>query len=696
MRLCHLVKNKKIIIFFFIFFIVLQISTSAEGTYNSYNYDVWKNSVPSAAGYLPYQIITGNTLGVGQLTNPKDLYVRNNLIYLLDSGNNRIIILDSDFKIVKIIVPTNSKSIIRFKDAEGIFVDTNLNIYVADTSAKTVYIMDNNGVVKANIDRPSSNILPPGFNYQPTKVIIDSAGIVYIVSKGSYSGALQFDSNYNFLGFYGNERVAVTLDVLRKQFLRNFMTLSQKDSTERFVPNTFTNFDIDAQDFIYTCSNNTDKKGQVKKLNPLGDNILWYQSYGNMQQYGDLESYYDNQVGEIDTVISDVKVDNNGFIDILDTTYDRIFQYDQNSNLLFVFGGKSNQVGCLNQPVAIESINDKIIVLDSTNGDLTIYKETPYCTEVHKAVLLFNDGKYNETLNLWKNVIKYDSNFTVANIGLGKALEKTGQYQKSLNYFKAANDKADYSECYSLYRSIVLSEYFNVILVIIILLSVILFLIFFIRKKSKKNDFLTEISKNKYPFYTMMHPFKGFDYLKQEKKTSLLFANLIVILFFVVQIISRQNTGFLFNPNKISDFNLLLMIVTTFGFFVLWVVNNWALCTLFEGKGSFKEIWIFSAYAMLPFVILMIPVIVLSNIFVTEEAAFMNFANFIVYGWTGICLFMAIKEVHQYSFKKTIAVIFATLLGMCLTVLLFSIIYSVVMQFVGFVSDIVNEMIMRW
>jgi tetratricopeptide (TPR) repeat protein len=694
MRLCHLMKNK-VIIFLFTFVLVLQISATAEGTYNNYNYDVWKKSVPAAAGYLPSQVLTGNTLGIGQMSASKDLYVRNNLIYLLDSGNNRIVVLDANFKYIRSIVPSNSKGNIKFKDAEGIFVDTNLNIYVADTSAKTVYIMNSSGLITANIDRPTSNILPPGFNYQPIKVIVDSAGIVYVVSKGSFSGALQFDKTYNFLGFYGNERVSITLDVIRQQLLRNFMTSAQKSNTERFVPNTFTNFDIDAQDFIYTCSNNDTKIGQVKKLNPLGDNILWYQSYGTLQTYGDLESYYDSQVGSVATVISDVKVDSNGFINLLDTTNDRVFQYDQNSNLLFVFGGKSNQVGCLNQPVAIESINDKILVLDSTNGDLTVYKETPYCSQVHKAVLLFNDGKYSQTLGLWKDVIKYDSNFTVANIGLGKALEKTGQYQKSLDYFKVANDKADYSDCFGQYRSIVLNQYFNIILILIILLLALFFFLRFVRKKNKIDDHLEFISKNKYPFYTMMHPFKGFGYLKQEKKTSLLFANIIIFLFFVVEIISRQNTGFLFNSNKISDFNLMLMMVTSFGFFILWVISNWALCTLFEGKGSLKEIWIFSAYALLPLVLLMIPVVILSNIFILDESAFMNFALFIMYAWTGICLFMAVMEVHQYSFKKTILVILVTLLGMCLTVLLFSIIYSVVMQFVGFISDIANELILR-
>lgn len=675
-----------------------QMSASAEGTYNSYIYNDQNEAVPSPQGYVAEKVLYGFDLGVNSLNQPSDLFVQGNNLYILDSGNSRIIEVDQNYKLLRVIIPKNQNKQLVFGNAKGMFVDHNNNIYVADSGKQLIYIFDNNGNLKNSIGKPKSDLITSSYIFDPQQVVVDSSGIIYVCSEGSYQGALVFNQKLNFMGFFGAEQVTLDLQQIYEDLLRPFMTYDQKLHTERHVPEAFSGFTIDNEDFIYTAlnppDNAADNRDVIKKLNPLGNNILWYKQ-NQMQEIGDIDKYYDSKGNYIRSKINDISISPDGSINALDTSKDKIFQYDQNSNLLFVLGGAGNQKGTLAQPVAVADFDNCILVLDSKYDSITIYKPTSFCVNVHKAVTMFNQGNYAQSYDLWKEILKYDRNYTLANIGMGKALQKLGKYGESLNYFKLANNKTDFSDCYSLYRSEILNKYFTPIAIILALLIIVLFILHKARKKKKIRDYDIKFTKSKYVFYTILHPFKGFGYLKDEKKGSLLYANMIVLLFFIAEIISRQNTGYLFNPNRVEDFNIVVVVIMTIGLFVLWVASNWAICTLFNGEGSFKEIWIFSAYALLPIVLLTIPVVLLSNYFTLDEQSFYGFCMIIMYGWTAICLFMAIKEVQQYTFKQTVGAIIATLVGICVLVVIVSIVYSIIAQFITFISDLYGEAFLR-
>lgn len=697
MKLFHFIKPKKLIFIVIMLIALSQTAALAEGPYINYTYDFWGKAVPSAAGYLPVSVISGSSLNIGEFKNPGDMCFRDGVLYLLDSGNSRIVELDGSFKLINTLSPTDvDNNNIIFQEATGIFVDERKDIYIADKSAKAVYILNEKGVLVSRIEKPESDILPPGFDYQPYKVLADSAGMVYVISKGCYSGALQFDQKHDFTGFFGSEKVAVTAQLIRDLLWKRIMSKEQASKMVRYVPVDYNNFDIDPEDFIYTCRNDVQNQvGQIRKLNPLGENILWYFETGFSQIFGDQEHYWDYQSGYIDSVIIDVDVSDQGFINILDSRRGRVFQYDQNSNLLFAFGGKSNQQGTFKNPVSIESIGEKIAVLDNSTASLTVFNPTPYAQDVHKADILFNDGRYVAALQLWENALKYDHNYELANIGIGKAYEKQGRSKDALGFFKQANDRYDYSNAFYQYRSDMLHKYFPFFMLGIILLVILPFIIGRIMRKYKKDEYSLNVGKFRYPFYTMLHPFKGFSELKTEKKGSLTAANIIVFLFFTVSILIRQNTGFSFNYNKMEDFNILYTALGTMGLFVLWAVSNWSVSTLMEGEGKFTEIWIFSAYAILPFVLLMIPVTIISNFLTKDEAAFFYLADFITYAWAAVCLIVAIKEVHQFTLKRTILIILLTILGIALMVVLYSIVYSMFFQLIGFIKTIINEIMLR-
>ena len=283
----------------------------------------------------------------------------------------------------------------------------------------------------------------------------------------------------------------------------------------------------------------------------------------------------------------------------------------------------------------------------------------------------------------------------LANSGYGKALLDEGNYEEAMYYLKLGDNREDYSVALDSVRSDVMSSIFPVIMVVIILAILAYFIVPRILRKYRKNEYEKKVSKWKYPFHLMAHPINGYTDLKFEKKGSLLVANIILLCFFIVSIIVQQSTGYLFNDNDLESFNIVFTFLASVGIFAFFVVAQWAVSVLMDGEGTFKEIWIFTAYALLPYVLLMIPITLLSNVMTLDQSAFLTMANIIAYAWTGLGILLSTREAHQFSMLKTIVLLFLTVVGMFFVILIIGIVYSMLARLAGFITQIYTELSLR-
>jgi len=674
------------------------IEDMKEVPYYQYNYDVYMNEIPSAAGYYPINAIKGEDIGVGAFKNPTDIYVDSkNDVYIMDSGNKRIVICDMNFNLKKIINKFSYENEnIQLIEPEGIYVDKKGLIYICDKGSKQVYIIDQNGKIIRTITKPVSDLKAAQKDFVPFKVAVDNAGVIYVLSLGSYEGAYMFDQNGTFLGFYGSNKVVVTWQLLVDRFWKSILSKEQKSSMVRYLPTECTSIDFGMDGFIYTCSNISDvSQGEIRKLNYQGDNILWYKKIGQTRDFGDIPKYYGKELE--DTYFIDIDVTKEGFINALDYERGRIFQYDQNSNLLFICGGKGDQIGTFRDPVAVDSINNTLLVLDKLKGTITVFEETKLGKLVHEATILYNEGKYDEAKSLWEQVHKMDFNFALAQVGLGKALLRMNKYEDAMYYFKLANDKDDYSEAKENLRNEFLKRNFGIIATLFIIFIVVIYIIV---KKFKKQvtaeEILTKrISKYKFPIHTMLHPFRGFEELKEERKGSIWLSLLIIFLFFIISVINRQYTGFIFNPYRQDKINILSLFSSTVGIFFFWVLSNWMVTTLMEGEGKFDEVWIFSAYALLPYIICTIIAVIMSQFMIADEAMFINFVRMIGTLWAALCMFNATKAVHQFSGGKTVAAMIVSVIGVGIILFIIVLMLTLFGQLIDFFINIYNELLLR-
>jgi hypothetical protein len=199
----------------------------------------------------------------------------------------------------------------------------------------------------------------------------------------------------------------------------------------------------------------------------------------------------------------------------------------------------------------------------------------------------------------------------------------------------------------------------------------------------------------KFPFHVILHPFDGFWDLKYENKGKVRVALIILALLVLNVILQRQFSGFLVNFNDPRTLNSLDDIQFTVLPFFLFCISNWSITTLMEGEGKFKEIVMATGYALLPIVIVNLPLTFISRLMTQEETAFYYLINSFAAFWFMYLLFVGIMTVHQYTAAKTVLTLVLTVIAMGIVVFLGTLAFSMGMQIYYFIYDIYRELIFR-
>lgn len=338
----------------------LAVTSAADEPYIGYNYDWWGDPIPSQNGFVVEDVVSGTDMGLTTLAEPNDLFVHDETgrFYIADTKNNRIIETDSSFseentRIISELtysdIFTEEMSKVKkttFSAPMGVFARTDKNghtlIYVADSANERVVAFNEDLEIEMEYVRPSSDVYDAQVTFNPNKVVVDSAFNVYVVVPSITQGAVQFSADGTFNGYYGANRVNATAEVIAQQFWKLIYTREQIIAMKKNVSIEIANVDIDDEGFIYTVTESrTSDTDILKKLNPAGTNIFTNLGFDEYI-FGDfMQIYYKGK--NYTSAITDVEVDSEGNIYLLDFATGRVFQYSNECDLLFIFGGLGTQ-----------------------------------------------------------------------------------------------------------------------------------------------------------------------------------------------------------------------------------------------------------------------------------------------------------------------------------------------------------------
>jgi hypothetical protein len=325
---------------------------------------------------------------------------------------------------------------------------------VADTDNERIVALDSGKLVKV-IANPVSEMLADDYAFFPLKVCVDYAGRVYSIARGMFQGIMVFDAEGEFTGFFGTINVQISA---WQKIWRKLSTKAQRSRQTLFIPTEFTGVDAAEDGFIFASNKDPQGEQAVRRLNPKGEDVI---KRGMLNNLGGDVVFRDGSGYLEPSVIVDVNVRQGGIYSILDSKRGRIFTYDHEGNLLYIFGGMGSQEGTFRIPAALESSGAMMMVLDSYRCEIITFKATDYGKLINEAVELRFNGDEALAVEKWREVLKLNETFELANSGIGKAYLTAGDNLLAMRHLKLGMNRRYYSIAFKRYRNDWLSANFG-------------------------------------------------------------------------------------------------------------------------------------------------------------------------------------------------------------------------------------------
>ncbi len=698
------------------------ISPQAAGAYTPYQTeykDGFGQAVRTQMAYLPGGAFGRDILvpdpkdpsktPYSPLQKPQDLFIDSqDRLYVADTGNNRIVLFDRAGKLLRIFEVKESP----LSQPQGVFVDGEGLIYVADTGNRRVVKLDADGKLLQEFKRPDSKFLPESFKYDPVKLVVDKRGFLYVVTLGGYQGLLQLKPDGGFQSFFGASQTAYSFADSIKRLLYT-KEMYQREIAKR--PGSITSVTADQDGFLYTVTKEV-AKGQVRKHNIAGLDMLAGKSDfggGGSRRFG--ETFHRGDEPQL----SDLTVDGDGNITVIDAKLNVVSQYDASGNLLFYWGSSLKtadaKLGVVKSPTAIASDSaGSLYVLDGSNNLIQSFRLSEFGALVHEANRLTQDGQYEQSSKLWNEVLRLNAHYTPALLGLAKAAYKQGDYARAQELFLEAGHTGGYSDAFWQSRLEWFQRNFGVLMNAAVIAAVVLYALKRVvrivrnrrdRGSSQQASAFAEWrgwtplkrlgSELRHAFYILKHPIDGFSSIRYERKAGPAGSLVMLLSALAAYGFIQAGTGFVFNPSVILDVNLVATFAQFGVLWAGWVVCNYLVSSIIKGEGRFRDVAYGSAYALFPLVLAGIPLTLLSNVMTLSEASIYHFLHFAMYAWVVLLLFWKVQSIQNYSFGETIVSVTLSVVTMAACGVLLFIVYGLTSELWSFIHSIYQEVSIR-
>lgn len=210
--------------------------------------------------------------------------------------------------------------------------------------------------------------------------------------------------------------------------------------------------------------------------------------------------------------------------------------------------------------------------------------------------------------------------------------------------------------------------------------------------KMKLNNFFSTL---RYSLYIIFHPIDGGWDLTHEKRGSVPAATFILVLSLLTRVLRLQYTNFQFMKVQWEQINIFVQVLGIFMPFMIWVLANWALTTLFDGKGNLKNVYMASCYAITPYPLIQLPLILFSHIIAEDEGTFYEFFYVLSLVWCVLLMIVITKEIHEYTMWKNLICVLFSILGMAVIIFILLLFFSLISDGIAYFYSLYKEAVFR-
>lgn len=358
------------------------------------------------------------------------------------------------------------------RDENNVIIENEFEdlIFLCDTGNSQIVIVESDTYKVVQVVSGPTDAVFTGKTFSPTKVLTDTAGRIYVISDGIYEGIVLLNNKGEFMRFVGVNYTTLSFwDAL----WRNIATEEQRQQMTSILQTEFKNFAMDSQGFIYTVSRPTtnsqtgatDDKSMIKRINQAGKDVLVRNGYSVPK--GDLVTILvGNKKGG--SQFTGIAVNDYGMYTVVDAKGGRLFTYDKEGNLLYISAGSGVELTNLVNPVAVSYQGDNLLVLEKNNRAVIRFTPTEVGALINKAVKLHAIGRSEEASEEWQNVINQNPNYELAYVGVGKTYLEAERYLDAMSYFKTGFSVSYYSKAYKYYRDDIIKTYFPWVMSVIV------------------------------------------------------------------------------------------------------------------------------------------------------------------------------------------------------------------------------------
>ena len=648
-----------------------QNALANKATSYTYTLDNKQHLVRTQDAYLPDKTITD--LG---LSKPADLFMRTDgCLVIADSGNKRVLLYDTlRGELQQELRHPN------FAAPSGVFVSQAGDLYVADPGARKVFRFRPDLSLKQEYDKPLTPVFSD-IRFEPVKVAVDAGGNLYIIGEGVYNGVIQLGQGGEFLGYFAVNQTRLSFSQAIQKML---FTRDQLSKLVDSVPTTFSNVFVSSEGVAYTTTMSV-RRNAIKKHRTDGGNMF-------------VDAVYSMDAA------SDIWVDKSGVIYVADQKgYIQI--YSPQGETIFNFGSAVTNldVAGLFSRLSALAVDHRgfIWTLDSEKGYIQSFAPTDYANTVYAAMGLYEQGLYQQSLTSWKEVLRLNQMSVLAHNGIAKAYFHNEDYNQALEHFRVAGNRSFFSEAFWEVRNSFLQRWLPPFTLALAALVLVRFLLKRYYKRSGKRSpgkrlavfcmGLPVLKDVLFAWVTPRHPVDAFYEVRRKRRGSLAGAGILYIVYFAIFMLFQTSKGFIYQFVQVEDMDISALVIGYFLLLGLFIVCNYLVTSINDGDGDLAQCFMIPAYSLAPLMAALLLVLGLSYVLTYSESFLLGLILLAGTAWTLVTFFLALQNVHDYTFRETIRCIVLTLVFMVIAVIIALIVLIMGEQLLEFLHTLVEE-----